>query len=74
MSGEIPELTLGEGSERIPFLETKVDQLPNHKESVGANQGSNQEKIELERDYLSVPKDHGMMFDSSREELPDAAE
>ena len=72
MSGEIPELTLGEGSERIPFLETKVDQLPNHKESVGADQGSNQEKIELGRDYLSIPKDHGMMFDSSREELPDA--
>ena len=72
MKGEIPEITLGEGSERIPFLETKIDQLPDHKESLGTDQGYSQENLELGKEYSSLPKDQGMMFDPTKEELPDA--
>ena len=71
MSGEIPELTLGEGSERIPFLETKINELSNHKESIESDQRSNQEEISLNRNYSSLPNDQGEMFGSD-EELPDA--
>ena len=39
IKGEIPEITLEEGRDRIPFLETKVNELSNYKESLETNQG-----------------------------------
>ena len=72
MEGNHRLLTLGEGSDRIPFLETKIDQLPNDKEPLGTDQRSGQEKLELGKEYSSLPKDQGMMFDPSQEKLPDA--
>ena len=72
IKGEIPELTLGEGRDRIPFLETKIDQLPNDKEPLKSNQGISQEKIELSNAQSPLPEDRGMMFDPTQEDLPDA--
>ena len=71
LKGDIPELTLGEGSDKIPFLETKIDKLSDYRESIEADQRSNQEAITLGKGYSSLPNDQGKMFGSD-EELPDA--
>ena len=52
IKGEIPELTLGEGRDRIPFLETKVNELSNYKESLETNQGVVIDKLDDSKTIL----------------------
>ena len=72
MGGKHVSPTLGEERDRIPFLETSEDQLPDTKESIGPDQRTDREEIKLGEEREDIPKDQGMMFDSSKENLPDA--
>ena len=72
MGGKHISPTLGEERDRIPFLETPQDQLPNDKESIGPDQRSNKEEIELGKIREDIPGDQGKSFDPSKEGLSDA--
>ena len=71
VKGEIPEITLGEGSNRIPFPEDKISELPDYKEQVKSDQRLNQKKIELDNVQSILPKSQGTEFNVSQENLSD---